>query len=227
MMLPPDNSCLLLCDLKDSSHLGAERGGALIRQIETLLARLNHQYRDALILPLEISYGDEFAGLLRHPVTAFEVVRAVRAEIRGEAGFRFAVVFGRIGARTGNIRQVGGEVFTHGNTAIRRLKRQNRFGEWHIFQDARDTELTLLTNLCQGFIARMTDYQFQVYALMAEGLSQKAVAERLGKYPQSVSDAVRRAEIELVIEAEDQIIARLRTHNQSNIIDSEKSIESH
>ncbi|MFN4100716.1 MAG: hypothetical protein ACK4GT_13150, partial [Pararhodobacter sp.] len=190
------------------------------------LSDLNQRHANSIILPLEINYGDEFAGLLRHPATAYDVVRSVRTAIGHQVRFRFAVVFGNIGARTGNIRQVGGEVFKTGNAAIRRLKRQNRFGEWHVFHDARDTELTLLTNLSQGFVARMTDYQFQIHSLMAAGVSQKAIAEQLGKYPQSVSDAVRRAEIDLVIEAEAQILARLRTHDQSTGIDLETSIGS-
>lgn len=225
-MLPPDHACLLLCDLKGSSDFGPEKGGELLAQLEALLAQLNERHAADVILPLEISYGDEIASLLLYPEAAFEIVRALRRGLGVQMAFRFAVVFGQIGARTSNIRQIGGEVFTIANAAISRLKRQNRFGEWHIFQDARDIELTLLTNLCQGFIARMTDYQFLVYILLAEGLSQKAVAERLGKYPQSVSDAVRRAEIDLVIEAENQIIDRLRTYNQSNLVVLEKSIES-
>ncbi|OYW88427.1 MAG: hypothetical protein B7X53_00740 [Hyphomonas sp. 34-62-18] len=225
-MLPPDHACLLLCDLKGSSGFGPEKGGELLAQLEALLVQLNERHAADIILPLEISYGDEIASLLLHPEAAFEIVRALRKGLGVQMAFRFAVVFGQIGARTSNIRQIGGEVFTIANAAISRLKRQNRFGEWHIFKDARDIELTLLTNLCQGFIARMTDYQFLVYILLAEGLSQKAVAERLGKYPQSVSDAVRRAEIDLVIEAENQIIDRLRAYNQSNLVVLEKSIES-
>lgn len=225
-MLPPDYACLLLCDLKDSSSLGPERGAEILQQIDARLTALNQQHVAELILPFEINYGDEFAGLVSAPATAFEVVRSIRREIGGGVGFRFAAVFGRIGARSGNIRQVGGEVFTLANAAIRRLKRQNRFGKWHVFHDPRDTDLSLLTNLCQGFIGRMSAYQFQVYTLLSEGASQKAVAEQLGKFTQSVSDAVRRAEIDLVIDAERQILARLKTHDQSNIIAPRKSIES-
>jgi DNA-binding CsgD family transcriptional regulator len=226
-MLPPDQACLLLCDLKDSSTLGPERGAEILRQIDARLQALNQQHAAQIILPFEISYGDEFAGLVHAPAAAFEVVRRIRQEIAGQVSFRFAAVIGRIGARSGNIRQIGGEVFTLANTAIRRLKRQNRFGEWHVFHDARDTELSLLTNLSQGFISRMSAYQFQVYSRLADGASQKAVAQQLGKYPQSVSDAVRRGEIDLVIEAEEQILRRLRTGDQSNVIALGKSIESH
>ncbi|ABI75922.1 putative satD protein [Hyphomonas neptunium ATCC 15444] len=225
-MLPPDQACLLLCDIKDSSSLGPERAAAILAQIDAQLAELNSRHSDQIILPFEISYGDEFAGLVQAPATAFEIVRSIRREIAGQVSFRFAAVHGRIGARSGNIRQVGGEVFTLANAAIARLKRQNRFGEWHIYHDARDSELSLLTNLCQGFIGRMSAYQFQVYSLLADGLSQKVVAEQLGKYPQSVSDAVRRAEIDLVIEAERQILEQLKTYTQPNTIASEKSIES-
>lgn len=225
-MLPPDQACLLLCDLKDSTHLGPELGGEIIRRIDRHLAALNETHSDQIILPLEISYGDEFGGLVQSPAFAFDVVRSVRRELAGQVNFRFAVVHGRIGARSGNIRQVGGEVFTLANSAIKRLKRQNRFGEWHVFHDMRDSELSLLTNLSQGFISRMSAYQFQIFSLMADGLSQKAIAEQLGKYPQSVSDAVRRGETDLVLDAEAQIRIRLETLNQLNVIDLEKSIES-
>jgi hypothetical protein len=144
---------------------------------------------------------------VRRPAVVFDVVRSLRRELGNETGFRFAAVFARITARTANIRQQGRDVFTMQNAAMRRQKRQNRFAEWHIFHDARDTGLSRLTKLCNGLISRMSPYQFEVYALMSQGASQKAAAGQLGKFTQPVSDAVRRAGIDLIINAERQILS--------------------
>jgi len=61
--------------------------------------------------------------------------------------------------------------------------------------------LGALTEISNAVLEDMTRYQREVYRLLASGLNQGEIAARLGKYPQSVSDAVKRGHAELVIEA--------------------------
>jgi hypothetical protein len=141
------------CDLKGSPGFGPDRGAGIPDRISAHLELVKAKYARDLFIPFQINHGDGIAGLVRRPAVAFDVVRSFRRELGNETGCRFATVFARIIARTANIRQQGGDVFTMENAAMRRLKRQNRFGQWHIFHDARDTGLSRLTDLCQGMIS--------------------------------------------------------------------------
>ena len=55
----------------------------------------------------------------------------------------------------------------------------------------------------------MTDYQYQVLELMRAGAPQIEIAQTLGKFPQSVSDAVKRGRIDEILAVESVIAARL------------------
>lgn len=224
-MIPEDHGFLLLCDLKDSTKLGPQQGGQLVERINQRLAALNAEHAAMIVRPLELNYGDEIAAFLKSPLAAYRIVLALRQEMAGLAGFRFCVVYGAVGARGASMRQMGGKVFQTANRLIHDLKLANRFGHFSTTHAAQDEALNLLTNLSHALVSRMTAYQFEVYSLLNRGLNQQTVAKQLGKFPQSVSDAVRRADIDLLIDAERKIFDLLESLPEPESIDLEESIE--
>lgn len=51
----------------------------------------------------------------------------------------------------------------------------------------------------------MSDYQRSVFELLVDGLAQKQIAVKLGKYEQSVSDAIQRGKVTYILESEQVI----------------------
>lgn len=195
------NYYLLLADIRDSTGLPPKKAKAVFTSIETALADLNRKLKPTL--KLTVSYGDEIAGIFSDPADLYKVVTTIRDILRMcGVEFRVVITYGKIGVVSPDIRKVGGPVFKYANDEILDLKRHGRFSRWRIpGADAGDT-LDSLVNMSNALITQMTDYQYDVFNLLRQGLSQKEIAKRLKKYPQSVSDAVRRGQIDLVIDAE-------------------------
>jgi hypothetical protein len=171
-------------------------------RLEGASAELNRRFEDELELALNLSYGDEVAGLFRHPRRVYDCVIALREAIAPDAALRFVAAEGRIGVASDDIRKVGGRVFKAADEGMEELKTQRRFALWLLADESANAVLNPLCRLSNALVEGMTDYQRTVYRLMRDGLSGAQIAERLGKYPQSVSDAAKRGGAELVIEAE-------------------------
>jgi hypothetical protein len=196
---------LLLVDLKGSTRLAPPAAERLLGRLEELLAELSRRLDPAPLLGLTISYGDEVAGLFDTPVHLYKVAEQIRDWLHPEAGIRFVAVRGAIGRPSDDIRQVGGEVFKRADHAIRAIKKGRRFCRWLIGSPSVNSALDSLTEMSNAVLESMTDYQREVYGLLATGLTQTEAATRLGKYPQSVSDAVKRGRADLVLEASQAI----------------------
>jgi DNA-binding CsgD family transcriptional regulator len=216
---------LLLVDLKDSTRLAPDAADRLFVRLEERLAELNRHLDPAPVLGLTISYGDEVAGLFDTPVHLYDIAQQIRDWLRPEVGIRFVAVRGPIGRYSADIRQVGGEVFKRADGAIRAIKRSRRVCRWLIGSPNVDTTLDSLTEMSNAVLEGMTDYQREVYGLLAGGLSQTEAAARLGKYPQSVSDAVRRGRADLVLEATKASTDCLQRSSQWKTMDSHETMK--
>jgi hypothetical protein len=195
---------LILIDIKHSTRLPPARAGDVMRRLERELAVLNTEFEAALAVGLTVSYGDEVAGLLQSPIHLYDIVSRVREALYPDALIRVVVVRGAVGAPTSDIRKTGGKVFKLASKAMERLKkkRQYWFCSWEIDDRVLDVALTSLTELTNVLIAGMSAYQREVFVLLRRGLSQKEIARRLGKLPQSVSDAAMRGRAEAVLDGE-------------------------
>lgn len=200
---------LFLADLKGSTKLTGSAASAVLAAAEGAIHALNAELDPPPLRGLSINYGDEIAGLFDAPNGLYDIVAALRRSLRGLTAFRFVVAEGRIGVAHDDITRVGGPVFKEANDALEQIKRRGRFCRW-IGRDAIEAEtLQALVSTSDVLLRAMTDYQHQVYLLSAEGLAQREIASRLGKYAQSVSDAVKRGAVEDVLEAERAIRRRL------------------
>lgn len=206
---------LLLADLVDSSDMDPDTANQAFSVLSDSLDRANEVFVRELAAPFEINYGDEFAALFTRPQHIYDCVDALRQTLHGLAAFRFAVVRGRINYAGGTIRQMGGPVFQDASSVLDKLKRSGRFAHWMIGTPLENATLNSLSNMIDVLIAAMTDYQYDIYLHLREGRSQVDIAQRLGKYEQSISRAIQSSHAGLIIDAETTLNARLREHSRA------------
>ena len=206
-MHTPDTYYLFLCDLRDSTRLEAAKAGEATAIVDATLETLNTQFAGALAVPLQLSYGDEITGLFTVSAPILDVVSTLRHALRTVTALRFVVCHGRIGSLSDDMRKVGGPAFKQAIEAITGLKSSGAFCRWLLDDRLLSDTIEALTESANAFLETATDYQYQVYTLLAQGRSQRVIAKDLDKFPQSVSDAVKRARLELVIRM-DQLIRR-------------------
>lgn len=200
---------LILADMKGSSALPASKAGAVMMQLLPQLARQNQRLSDDIIYPLEVNYGDEFAGLFRSPGAFYQIVSDIRDALRGIADFRFVTAHGRIGYAGGSIREMGGPVFETASQALVRLKKKKQFSDWQISDPATNMSLSAMTNAAADLIDDMTPYQHIVYMFQKAGLKGNEIAEKLSKDPRSVSNAKKAGHTATVIQIEQAMTATL------------------
>lgn len=205
---------VFLADIRGSTELSRADAAALRARILQVLPALRARYRPTV--GLDLVRGDEIAGVFadgyeekqrvwRPPL--HRLVVELRGSLRGLARLRYSVAYDTLGPISDEVTQIGGLAFKQANHNLQRIKRSGRFSAWSLGDalGADEQILEAMSNASDALVRDMTDYQFQVYARLSEGGSQKSVAEALGKSPQSVSDAVKRGRVEEAIDIESAI----------------------
>lgn len=207
---------LLLADIKGSSALPASKSGAVMEQLLPQLDRQNQRLAADIIYPLEVNYGDEFAGLFSSPRALYQIVSDLRDALRGIADFRFVTAYGRIGYAGGSIREMGGPVFESASRSLNKLKKKKQFSDWQISDPATNLALAAMTNAAADLIDDMTPYQHIVYMFQKAGLKGTAIAEKLSKDPRSISNAKKAGHTGTAIQIEQAMAALLsKLHNET------------
>ncbi|RMF64356.1 MAG: hypothetical protein D6743_09420 [Calditrichaeota bacterium] len=199
---------LLLIDIKKSTRMRASTRKKIFHKLKSKIEELNKTLSPKPLIELTINYGDEIAGLFETPSPFYHIISELREAIYPEAAFRFVAGYGRIGMPSTDLREVGGEVFKQANECMRRLKAQDNFCAWSLKDKEENLILNSLVEMSNTLLQRMTAYQHQVYLLLKAGMSQKKISEELSKYPQSVSNAIKRGASDQVIRAE-RVIHRM------------------
>jgi len=199
------NYYLLLIDIINSTQLSNKQFNRKMDLLEKILNNFNHHLKKDLVIPLSISYGDEIAGLFYTPENIFNVVVEIRKNFYPLTNIRFAVVKGLIARDSSDIRQVGGIIFKKANKAIDVLKKNNRFCSWQFGNLITDKTLDSLCEISEVVLQNMSEYQRNVFELYRTGLTQKQIADKLGKYPQSIWDAIQSSKAHYLIDAEQTV----------------------
>jgi len=189
---------LLLLDIKGSTRLPPREAESAKNTLDKILKKWNRKLKPAR--SLRINYGDEIAGLFKSPRGIFDAVDDIRQALHPHE-FRFVVTKGLIGTADRDLRKVGGPVFKDANEQLDRIKKARRFCHWNLGDRTRDAMITSLCETAYALMLQMTSYQREVYQLLEQEMPQVQIAEKLGKLPQSVSDAVARGAADLVIDA--------------------------
>jgi len=195
------NYYLLLVDIKKSTTRAPKLRQKILEKLESEIKQINQKLEPRPAFQLTISYGDEIAGLFDTPSRLYHIISQLREALFPHVKFRSVVTYGKIGVAADDIRKVGGQVFKDADEHIIRLKKQDRFCIWSLKDALQSAVLTSLTEMSNAIIERMSPYQRQVWQLLESGLTQKAIAEKLDKYPQSVSNAVKQGRADLVLDA--------------------------
>jgi DNA-binding CsgD family transcriptional regulator len=215
---------LLLIDLKESTKLAPQVASLQFARLEERLGYLNAILDPGPVLGLSLSYGDEVAGLFDSPHSLYQAVDEVRDSLWPDLTVRFVATWGFVGRESDDIRQVGGEIFKRASEAILHLKKRRRFCAWLMGNPTLDAALDSLSEMSNSLLDEMTEYQRNVYRLLAGGHAQKEIAARMQKLPQSVSDAIKRGRADLVLEAKEAIAGLLAARGQSNIMEPRRTI---
>ena len=196
------NSYLFLADIAGSSDLEPGAGSMMMQSLIQTLDMVNTKYKSSLIAPFEINYGDEFAALFSELAPIQTVIHLVRDSLKEFTSFRCVIAKGRVNNPEGSVRQMGGPVFKSASALLDALKTSNRFSAWRVSDQLTDATLEALTNLPNALIQEMTEYQYDVFILLMNGLPQIEIAKQLDKYPQSVSRAIQQSHADQIIDAE-------------------------
>lgn len=207
---------LLLVDIQRSTLLDPADREKVFGALETEIRRLNETVDPRPVRKLQISYGDEIAGLFDSPGGLYDIADSLRHALYGVTDIRFVACRGQVGVDAEDLREAGGEVFKRANQLMSGsggLKKARRFCRWEIGPDLQNRALTALTEISHRMLNHMTAYQYHVFRLVRSGLSQAEAAVHLGRHRQSVSEAVKRGGAQEVLEAEDSIRALLLNGN--------------
>lgn len=207
------NYYLLLIDIINSTQLPDKGFSLKMELLENQLININNNFKNDLVLPLSISYGDEIAGLFNTPENIYRAVIEIRKIFYPVTTIRFVVVKGTIARVSSDIRKIGGIAFKKASKTIDALKKNNRFCSWQVNDPLIDKALASLCELSDVVIKGMSNYQNDVLELLRDGLTQKQIAEKLGKYTQSIWDAIQRSKAIYIIEAEQSINLILKEYS--------------
>ncbi len=203
---------LLLIDVVDSTKLSVEDLNIKMDLLENQLVSLNNNLKNNLVLPLNLSYGDEIAGLFKTPENIFNVVVEIRKIFYPITSVRYVVVKGSVARISSDIRKIGGMIFKKANKTIELLKKNNRLCSWQLEDSLINKTLDSLCEISNVILQDMSEYQRNVFELYREGHTQKQIAIILSKHSQSIWDAIQRSKANYIVEAELTINLILKNH---------------
>jgi hypothetical protein len=174
------------------------------------MAHLDERFRDALALPVDRNAGDEVQALTADAGAALQIVLHLTRAGDWSVGLGCGDVRTPLPDAT---REATGDAFVAARAAVTRAKRRpTRFAVEAVVepQPADDAEalLDLLLTLREGRSAA----GWELYDLVAAGLTQTEAGARLGITPQSASDRARAADLRVelaAIEPLTRLLARL------------------
>jgi hypothetical protein len=153
------------------------------------LAGLNERYRHRLALPVDRNAGDEIQALTSDPRATLDLVLELTRYGAWSVGLGCGSVRTPLPAET---REASGDAFIAARNAVTRAKKTiTRFAVDALTDPlaAEDTEaiLNLLLTIREG----RSPAGWELYDLVASGLTQADAGARLGITPQSASDRAR------------------------------------
>jgi hypothetical protein len=163
------------------------------------MADLDDRFGDSLTLPVDRNAGDEVQALTAHAGTALRIALHLTRHRQWSVGLGCGDVRMPLPDAT---REATGDAFVAARAAVTRAKRRpTRFAVEAVVQPqpAQDAEalLDLLLTLREGRSAA----GWELYDLVADGMTQREAGARLGITPQSASDRARAAALRVELAA--------------------------
>jgi SatD family (SatD) len=208
-MAAPIYACLT-SDLVDSQR-ERDRGGVQ-RRLEELLARVNSEQGERLVVPLAITLGDEWQGLARSVEAAFAVEFAVRRALhplRVRSGLGVGPVTTELRERTA---LMDGPCFHRSRAALGVAKKRRGPGTVLASGDAAvDDLVNAMERLMHAVMDDWTQRQFDCVMAFLDHGSESAAAATLGIAQPTLHKSVASArgkELLALVEARNRYLAR-------------------
>lgn len=180
--------------------------------VTSALDDLNRRYAGRLELPVDRNAGDELQALTRSADAAVDLVLDLTRRGAWSVGLGIGAVRTPLPDAT---RKAAGDAFVAARDAVTRAKRAStRFAAASVAsgaseQDAADVEAMM--NLLLTLRAERSEAGWELYDLLATGLTQAEAGARLGITPQSANDRARVANLRVeqsAIPALTRLVAR-------------------
>jgi hypothetical protein len=189
----------LIGDVEGSRQI--EQRARLQRELERTTARVNEVLGPALAAPLTLTAGDEIQGLFRDPAAAVDAVVEV-----ADAVFPVRLVHGLgLGPLETDLGPdpalLDGPCFHLAREALQEARGE---GSWLVargLEEPGDAVVSALFRLLGEVRSRWTEIQAE-HVHHARGRPQKEVAERLRKAESTVSESLKAAGFQAVLEGE-------------------------
>ncbi len=203
--------CVVLFDVVKSS--AAEDREELVRRIQSAVASCNQRYGDSLFAPLEITRGDEVAGVLSTFSPLYRIVRDFVLSLQPYTA-RVAIAFDEVvaGLETRKSSVMDGPAFYKADALMTSIKGTQRLVALSLGDDLFDLSLEALMNAALWRWFELTRLQRRMLQLYLDGKTQTEIAATLGRRQQQVSRALRAARwevVQLCERAVEKILTRL------------------
>jgi hypothetical protein len=190
---------VITADQIDSTHRADLAGHAV--------AHFNSNYRSALVLPVDRNAGDEIQAMVDDPTAALALILELTRSAQWSVGCGIGDVRSPLPANT---REAAGPGFIAARQAVDHAKRSPTRFAMRIDKGQLLTEADVapILDLVLLIRSRRTDEGWELYDLMASGLTQTEAASRLDISPQAASQRARAGGIRTELAAH-PAIARL------------------
>jgi len=150
---------------------------------------LNERYRPRLALPVDRNAGDEIQALTDEPRTALDLLLDLTRTGTWSVGLGCGTVRTPLPDET---REASGDAFIAARAAVTRAKRAaTRFAANALVDTRAAEDAEALLNLLLTIRSARSTAGWELYDLVASGLTQAEAGKRLGITPQSASDRAR------------------------------------
>ena len=163
------------------------------------LRALQERHGPQLALPVDRNAGDELQALTADAATALAIVLELTREGRWSVGVGMGAVRHPLPAQT---RAAAGDAFVAARTAVGRAKRSPpRLAMEAVADPEAAHDVEAVTDLLLTLREGRSPAGWELYDLLATGLTQAEAGARLGITPQSVSDRARAAGLRVELAA--------------------------
>lgn len=199
---------VLTGDIVGSTSLSADQVALIRREIGMAADEIGGWDAGLVAGGPEFFRGDAWQLALSEPARFLRAGVYVRARLRAltpQADTRIAAGLGGVQRLEKQVSHSTGAAFTHSGRALDEMQ------SWRLLAASVEGEtpgwLAPLLSLCGSVVSRWRPKQALVasLALSPEGLTQKAIGDRLGMTQQGVSNAVVSSELNTVLEAIDYV----------------------
>lgn len=167
--------------------------------VPAAIAALDDRFGGALALPVDRNAGDEVQALTDDAGTALQIALHLTRNAQWSVGLGCGTVREPLPEAT---REATGEAFLAAREAVTRAKRTaTRFAVRSLAAPVQAEDAQALIDLLLTLRAARSSAGWELYDLVAEGLTQAEAGARIGITPQSASDRARAAGLRVELAA--------------------------